>query len=129
VHAAALDVERMLAREDPQVIVHCLGDHARSTSLGEDCMLVVEGHDGQEHGRDGEGRNQGASPGAPPGRPGDRRHRPLGRQTPLQRERRRMLRQPLLERLGERLLASLLAGASGAALKVSLDLFERSWLE
>ncbi len=40
-----------------------------------------------------------------------------------------MLRQPLLERLGERLLASLLASAGGAALKVSLDLLKRSWLE
>jgi hypothetical protein len=112
----------MLAREDPQVIVHRLGDHARSAPLGEDRMLIVERHDGDEHGRDGEGRNQGASPAGPPGRSGDRRHRPLGRQTPLQGQRRRILRQPLLEHLGERLLARLLAGAGRAALEVSLNL-------
>src|SRR6266542_3184397 len=65
VHAAALDVEGVPAREDTQVIVHRLDDHARPVPGRDDRPLVVERHDGQEHGGDGDGGKEGTAAAAP----------------------------------------------------------------
>src|SRR6266540_2117139 len=125
-HAAALDVERVLARENPQVVVHCLGDHTRPIAQGDGRLLIilliiVERYGEQERRRDGEGRNEGASPSAPPRRAGDGCDRPVRRQAPLQGQRGRVLRQLLFEHLGERLLSRLFMSAGRAAVEVSAD--------
>ena len=115
----------MPARENTQVIVHRLNDHARPVPGRDDRALVVERHDGQEHGGDREGGNEGTPPAAPPRRPRGGRERPPGGQAPLQGQRGRVLGQPPLEHLGQRLLGRLLARAARAALEVGVDLLAR----
>ena len=63
VHAAALDVERMLAREQAQVVVDRLGHHDRAGSAR---LRVVERQRGQQQHAQRQGRDQGAAPARPP---------------------------------------------------------------
>src|SRR5262245_37037100 len=119
--AATLDGDRMLARENPQMIVHRLGDHGRPAPRRVAGSLVVEGQHREEHRSHREGGDERAAPTAPPRGPHSRVITPLSRQTPLEREGGRMLRHPLLQGVVESPLDRVLPGALGAALEMSPD--------
>jgi len=117
VHAAALDVERMLAREQPQVVVHRLGDH----DLAAVGPRIVERQRGEHQHRHREGGDQQAAPVPPTRSRGlvDRRGGRLGRprrgQPALEREGGRVGGQAVLERLAQEGVGRLLVGAGVAA--------------
>ena len=120
VHAAALDVERVLAREQAQVIVDRLGHHRRA---GAARSLVVERQRGQQQHAHRERGHQGAAPARPPpgrrrrgGRVGPRRGEPA-----LQRQRGRVLGQAALEGLAQERLGRRLVGAGLARGQVALE--------
>jgi len=118
VHAPALDVDRMLTREQAQVVVDRLRHHGRAGSVR---RLVVERQRGQQQHAQRQGRDQGAAPARPPrgrrrGRVGPGRGEPT-----LQRERRRVLGQTVLEHLAQERLGRLLVSASLAPGHVSLE--------
>src|SRR5438132_114062 len=122
--AAALDLERVLAQEHPQVIVDGLGDER----LGAVAPTGARKAPGQprrgngEHERGGERRRHGAAPPGPPGRARRAGRRPLRREPALEREGGGMLRQAALEELAQRVLGRVFVGARGAALDVGPDL-------
>ena len=116
---AALDVEGVLAREQPQVIIHGLGDHrALLAGRARRGTLVVDDRRRHEHDRGrGQRRHEGRSPPAPPRTPG-RRLRPPGGEPALERERGGMLRQALLEQPSQLLLHRVGSRATRAAFEV-----------
>src|SRR5437667_232926 len=121
--AAALDLERVLAQEHPQVIVDGLGDErlgaVAPTGSGKAPGQPRRG-DG-EHERGGERRRHGAAPPGPPGRGRRAGRRPLRREPALEREGRGMLWQAALEELAQRVLGGVVVGARGAPLDVGPD--------
>src|SRR3989475_743962 len=121
--AAALDLERVLAQEHPQVIVDGLGDErlgaVAPTGSGKAPGQPRRGNG--EHERGGERRRHGAAPPGPPGRARRAGRRPLRREPGLEREGRGMLRQAALEELAQRVLGGVVVGARGAPLDVGPD--------
>src|SRR5438445_242100 len=121
--AAALDLERVLAQEHPQVIVDGLGDErlgaVAPTGSGKAPGEPRRGNG--EHERGGERRRHGAAPPGPPGRARRAGRRPLRREPALEREGGGMLRQAALEELAQRVLGGVVVGARGAPLDVGPD--------
>jgi len=119
VDAAALDVERMLTRQDPQMIVDRLGDHPGGGALAR--PLVGERPHDQEHRGRRRDRDEVPRPAPPEARRGRRRARPLRGQPALQGHRRSVLGEPALERLAQERLRRRLVRARGARLQVRLQ--------
>jgi len=119
VDPTALDVERMLAREDPQMIVDRLGHHASGVALARPPLDERQRHQEQRGHRGG--RHEVAPPAPPHSRGLGGGGGPAGSQPALERQRRAVLGQPLLERLGQERFRALLVGARRALVQVRLE--------